>query len=99
MQFLCSTAFRKHMIVSSVAILAIFSTYPSYAEPLYNPSISPSSSIPTNDHIILAFCAFGDVRSVCMKRLDQCTQHVGRDRRGLERCYHELAQCRERAGC
>jgi hypothetical protein len=50
MQFLCSTAFRKHMIVSSVAILAIFSSYPSAADPIsitLNRPLQPASLFDT----------------------------------------------------
>jgi hypothetical protein len=93
MQFLCSTAFRKHMIVSSVAILAIFSTYPSYAGPLFNPTISHSSSIPAMDHIILAECS--NTVSRCEQNRHDCMHNPG----SSQFCERQYLECRQRAGC
>ena len=88
MQFLSSIAFRKHMIVSSVAILAIFSTYPSYAESLFADR-APIARI---------YSASRDVRSECMHLTEKCSERAGNDREAVHRCYHELQMCLQRNG-
>jgi hypothetical protein len=104
MLFLCSTAFRKHMIVSSVAILAIFSTYPSAAEPiliLLNRPLQPASHY---DTYITISCS-SDVSLNCRRLAGTCWGAANNivanaSRRGrIEMCRIHYNQCMQRGGC